>query len=90
MIQIAKILEVRPEELYLQTPSQGEVDLEIIHAVVLQIDEMVERLGISLHPKQRADLTVELYRQEADRLKDSTDKIVDIKRHENIVLALRG
>ena len=64
--------------------------MEIVHAVVLQIDEMVDRLGITLSPKQRADLTVELYRQEADRLEDSADQTVDVKRYENIVLAVRG
>ena len=90
MVQIARALEVKPVELYFQAPSQGRIELKIVHAVVLQIDEMVERLGITLNPKQRADLTIELYRQEVARLDGSVDQTVDLKLYENIVLALRG
>ena len=90
MIQIAEVLGVEPKELYLQRMSREHVELEIVHAVVFQIDEMVDRLGITLSPKQRADLTVELYRQEASRLEETEDQTVDVKRYENIVLAVSG
>jgi len=90
MVQIARALEVKPVELYFQAPSQGRIELKIVHAVVFQIDEMVERLGITLNPKQRADLTVELYRQEVARLEGSSDQTVDLQLYESMVVALRG
>ena len=88
MVQIANVLGVKPEELYVQRKQREYVELEIVHAVVLQIDEMIERLGITLSPKQRADLTIDFYKLEAERLQGAEDQTVDVKKYERLVLTL--
>ena len=90
MVQIGRALDVRPTDLFHRPPTREQIDLKTIHSVILQIDEMLERLEITLSPKQRADLTVELYKQEANRLAESDGQIVDVTRYESIVAALRG
>ena len=67
-----------------------ELDLEVMPAVIVQLDEMLIRLGVNVTPEQRGDLAVELYRLEVDGLTEDqlSHHQVNIKRFEGMVKAL--
>lgn len=68
MKQIADILGVKPQELYLAPHQTGELNLDIMHAIIEQLDELLQRLGLSVPSKKRADLCVAIYKMETKRL----------------------
>jgi len=90
MTQLAGVFHVEPHELFSNTTPREELELEVMWAVIVQLDEMLIRLGVNLTPEQRGDLTVELYRLEIDGLeKDQlSDHQVNIKRFEGMVKVL--
>lgn len=90
MQQIAEVLEVKPQELYLAPHQTGELNLDIMHAIILQVDEFLTRLNISLSSKKRADLCVILYRKETKRLEENglSSDDVDVSEYEDIVEAM--
>ena len=90
MTQLAGVFDVEPHELFSNTTPREELELEVMRAVIIQLDEMLLRLGVSLTPEQRGDLTVELYRLEVNGLDDNqlSGHQVNIKRFEGMVKAL--
>jgi len=90
MTQLAGVFEVEPHMLFTNTTPREELELEVMRAVIVQLDEMLIRLGINLTPEQRGDLTVELYRLEVDGLTEDqlSDHQVNINRFEGMVKAL--
>ncbi|WP_107497088.1 helix-turn-helix transcriptional regulator [Thalassobius sp. I31.1] len=92
MRAIADVFGVRPEDLFVTRRSQENVDLDVIHAVVVQLDEMLVRLGAEASPQQRADLTIELYRLETTGLssEDLAGVSVDLRKYEGMLRSLFG
>ncbi|WP_039017563.1 hypothetical protein [Halocynthiibacter namhaensis] len=79
-----------PHELFKDSKSKERIELKVMKDVIVQLDEMVARLDVPLTPKQRGDLTIELYLletndQDADALSEHT---VDLKKFEGMVRAL--
>jgi hypothetical protein len=90
MDQLAEVFAVEPHDLFRNATSKGRLELNVMRDVIIQLDEMISRLDVSLTPQQRGDLTVELYRLEVDGLTDEalTDHVVNLKRFEGMVRAL--
>ncbi|WP_424978959.1 helix-turn-helix domain-containing protein [Leisingera sp. S232] len=90
MNQLAEVFAVEPHDLYRNATSKERLELNVMRDVIVQLDEMISRLDVSLTPQQRGDLTVELYRLEVDGLTDEalTDHVVNLKRFEGMVRAL--
>lgn len=90
MNQLAEVFAVEPHDLYRNATSKERLELNVMRDVIVQLDEMISRLGVDLTPQQRGDLTVELYRLEVDGLTDEalTDHVVNLKRFEGMVRAL--
>lgn len=87
MQQIADVLEVKPQELYLAPHQTGELNLDIMHAIIEQLDESLTRLNITLPSKKRADLCIALYRKETKRLEKEglSSSDVDVSEYEDIL-----
>lgn len=87
---LAELFGIEPHELFKDSKSRERIELQVMRDVIVQLDEMVERLGVSLTPKQRGDLTIELYLLEAnDKDADAlSDHKVDLKKFEGMVRAL--
>ncbi len=90
MTQLAGVFDVEPHELFSNTTPREELDLEVMRAVIVQLDEMLIRLGVTLTPEQRGDLSIELYRLETDGVReaDLAEHKVDLKKFEGMVKAL--
>ncbi|WP_039016874.1 helix-turn-helix domain-containing protein [Halocynthiibacter namhaensis] len=87
---LAGLFDIEPHELFKDSKSRERIELKIMKDVIVQLDEMVARLDVPLTPKQRGDLTIELYLLEtndhdADTLSEHT---VDLKKFEGMVRAL--
>jgi len=87
---ISKVFDIAPHELFMDNRSRERIELKIMKDVIVQLDEMIVRLGVTLTPKQRGDLTIELYLleitdQDADAL---VDHQVDLRKYEGMVRAL--
>lgn len=87
---LAKVFEIEPHELFRDATSKEKIELDLMRDVIVQLDEMLLRLGVSLSPQQRGDLTIEVYRLETSGLSDTdlTDHSVDLKKFEGMVKAL--
>jgi len=87
----AQVFDVEPYELFRDAVSKEKIELELMRSVIIQLDEMLLRLDVSLSPQQRGDLTIELYRLETHDLGESdlAEHSVDLKRYEGMVKALR-
>ena len=90
MLQLTKLFGIEPHALFNDAATREDIDLDLMRAVIVQLDEMVQNLGVNLTPEQRGDLTVELYRLEVGGLDDDqlSDHQVNIKRFEGMVKAL--
>ena len=90
MLQLTKLFGIEPHALFNDAATREGIDLDVMRAVIIQLDEMLIRLGVKLTPEQRGDLTVELYRLEVSGLDDDQllDHQVNIKRFEGMVKAL--
>lgn len=87
---LAELFGIEPHELFKDSKSKERIELKVMKDVIVQLDEMVARLNVPLTPKQRGDLTIELYLletndQDADALSEHT---VDLKKFEGMVRAL--
>ena len=82
MLQLTKLFGIEPHALFNDAATREDIDLDLMRAVIVQLDEMVQNLGVNLTPEQRGDLTVELYRLEVGGLDDDqlSDHQVNIKR----------
>jgi len=91
MHDIAKILEVKPQELYLAPHQTGKIDLKIIHEIIEQVDQLLVQFEVTVSSKKRADLCIAIYRREIERLEDKglTSADVDAKLHEDMVKLLK-
>jgi transcriptional regulator with XRE-family HTH domain len=90
MLQLTELFGIEPHALFNDAASREDIDLDLMRAVIVQLDEMLLRLGVNLTPEQRGDLTVELYRLEMRGLDEDqlSDHQVNIKRFEGMVKAL--
>ncbi|MEY1556051.1 helix-turn-helix domain-containing protein [Yoonia sp. R2331] len=90
MLQLTELFGIEPHALFNDAASREDIDLDLMRAVIVQLDEMLLRLGVNLTPEQRGDLTVELYRLEVRGLDEDqlSDHQVNIKRFEGMVKAL--
>jgi transcriptional regulator with XRE-family HTH domain len=90
MMELARVFEIEPHELFRDAMSKEKVELDLMRDVIVQLDEMVTRLGISLSPQQRGDLTIALYHLETKFLSeaDLAEHEVDLKKFEDMVKAL--
>ncbi|WP_108826912.1 helix-turn-helix transcriptional regulator [Ascidiaceihabitans donghaensis] len=90
MMELARAFEIEPHELFRYATSREKLELDLMREVIVQLDEMVIRLGISLSPQQRGDLTIALYRLETKFLSeaDLAEHEVDLKKFEDMVKAL--
>ncbi len=90
MTQLAGVFDVEPHMLFTNAVPREGLELEVMRAVIVQLDEMLLRLGVNLTPEQRGDLTVELYRLEVSGLDEGqlSAHQVNIKRFEGMVKAL--
>jgi transcriptional regulator with XRE-family HTH domain len=87
---LAKVFEVEPHELFRDSTSKEKIELDLMRDVIVQLDEMIQRLGVTLTPVQRGDLTIELYRLETDGLEEAelSGHTVDLRKFEGMVKAL--
>lgn len=90
MTQLADVFDVETHELFTNSPLREGLELDVMRDVIVQLDEMLIRLGATLTPEQRGDLTVELYRLEVNGLTHEAliDHVVNLKRFEGMVRAL--
>ncbi|MDX8346510.1 helix-turn-helix transcriptional regulator [Cognatiyoonia sp. IB215446] len=90
MVQLTELFGVEPHALFNDAKTREQLDLDVMRDVIVQLDEMLHRLEITLTPEQRGDLTVELYRLETHGLEDGdlAEHQVDIRRFEGMVRAL--
>lgn len=88
--KFAEVFDIEPHEIFSRTRSREQIDLDLMRDVIIQLDEMVLKLGLSLTPQQRGDLTIELYRLETNGLDeaDLSDHEVDLRKFEGMVKAL--
>lgn len=90
MQTIADALGVRPAELYHLETQHGDIRLDAMHKIIQQLDELLLRLDITITPEQRADISIQFYTLELDRI-DTTGRTVDdidLRRYEQMVKAL--
>ncbi|MEP3198797.1 MAG: helix-turn-helix transcriptional regulator [Lentilitoribacter sp.] len=87
MTKIASALDIEPQDLFITSPNEGEINLDILHHVVKQLDEWLEDKGFRISAEDRADFTIELYRLEADRIKAAELAPEDVKvaKYENLL-----
>jgi transcriptional regulator with XRE-family HTH domain len=87
MQQIADVLEVKPQELYLAPHQTGELNLDIMHSIIEQLDTLLQRLELSVPSKKRADLCIAIYKMETKRLeKDGLSSgDVNVSEYEDIL-----
>jgi transcriptional regulator with XRE-family HTH domain len=87
MTKIASALDIEPQDLFITSPNEGEVNLEILHHVVRQLDEWLEEKGFRISADDRADLTIELYQLEAEHIKAAqlSPEDVRVARYENLI-----
>ena len=86
----SQAFEVEPYELFRDALSKEKIELNLMRDVIVQLEEMLLRLDMSLSPQQRGDLVIELYRLETGDLgeTDLSEHIVNLKRFEGMVRAL--
>jgi transcriptional regulator with XRE-family HTH domain len=87
---LAKVFEVEPHELFRNATSKEKIELDLMREVIVQLDEMIQRLGVTLTPVQRGDLTIELYRLESDGFEEDelSGHAVDLRKYEGMVKVL--
>jgi transcriptional regulator with XRE-family HTH domain len=87
MTKIATALDIEPQNLFITSPNEGEINLDILHHVVKQLDEWLEDKGFRITADDRADFTIELYKLEADRIKVAELKAddVDVTKYETFL-----
>lgn len=87
MTKIATALDIEPQDLFITSPNEGEINLDILHHVVKQLDEWLEEKGFRISADDRADLTIELYQLEAEHIKAAQlePKDVRVARYENLI-----
>lgn len=87
---LARVFSVEPHELFSDAMSKEKIELDLMRDVIVQLEEMLLRLDVSLTPQQRGDLVIELYRLETDDLDDAdlSEHVVNLKRFECMVKAL--
>ncbi|MEO9459888.1 MAG: helix-turn-helix transcriptional regulator [Lentilitoribacter sp.] len=87
MTKIATALDIEPQDLFITSPNEGEINLEILHHVVRQLDEWLEDKGFRISADDRADLTIELYQLEAEHIKAAqlSPEDVRVARYENLI-----
>ena len=87
MQQIADILEVKPQELYLAPHQTGGLDVDVMHSIIEQLDQMLQRLDLTVTSKKRADLCVAIYKMETKRLEKAglTSADVDVAEYEDML-----
>ncbi|MEP3199180.1 MAG: helix-turn-helix domain-containing protein [Lentilitoribacter sp.] len=87
MTKIALALDIEPQDLFITSPNEGEINLEILHHVVRQLDEWLEEKGFRISAEDRADLTIELYRLEAEHIKaaELAPEDVKVSKYENLL-----
>ena len=87
MTKIATALDIEPQDLFITSPNEGEINLEILHHVVRQLDEWLEEKGFRISADDRADLTIELYQLEAEHIKAAqlSPEDVRVARYENLI-----
>ncbi|MCF2870776.1 helix-turn-helix domain-containing protein [Octadecabacter sp. G9-8] len=90
IVELAKAFEIEPHELFRDASFKEKIELNLMRDVIVQLDEMIQRLGISLTSTQRGDLTIELYRLETEGLDEAqlVDHSVNLKKFEGMVKAL--
>ncbi len=86
----AQVFEVEPYELFRDATSKEKLELNVMRDVIVQLEEMLVRLDMSLTPQQRGDLVIELYRLETGDLDEAelSEHVVNLKRFEGMVKAL--
>jgi transcriptional regulator with XRE-family HTH domain len=86
----SQVFEVEPYELFRDAMSKEKIELNLMREVIVQLEEMLLRLDMSLTPQQRGDLVIELYRLETGGLDeaDLSEHVVNLKRFEGMVKAL--
>ncbi|MBU2994358.1 helix-turn-helix transcriptional regulator [Octadecabacter sp. 1_MG-2023] len=86
----SQVFEVEPYELFRDAMSKEKIELNLMRDVIVQLEEMLLRLDMSLTPQQRGDLVIELYRLETGGLDeaDLSEHVVNLKRFEGMVKAL--
>lgn len=62
--------------------------MDLMREVIVQLDEMVLKLGLSLTPQQRGDLTIELYKLESEGV-DQSDSPLDLRKYEGMLRSFR-
>lgn len=62
--------------------------MELMREVIVQLDEMVLKLGLSLTPQQRGDLTIELYKLESEGV-DQGSSPLDLRKYEGMLRSFR-
>lgn len=90
MKDLAAELEVKPEEIFQSHEPREKLDLDVMHEVIVQLDRLLNRMGLEPTPEQRADLTIEIYRLETDGLApDALDPSrLDLKKYEGMLRTL--
>lgn len=85
---LARVFDVEPHEIFSRARSKEQIDLDLMREVIVQLDEMVLKLGLSLTPQQRGDLTIELYKLESEGV-DQSDSPLDLRKYEGMLRSFR-
>ncbi len=83
---MASVFDVEPHEIFSRARSKEQIDLELMREVIVQLDEMVLKLGLSLTPQQRGDLTIELYKLESE---NDLEADLDLRKYEGMLRSFR-
>jgi len=86
IVALAKVFDVMPHEIFSGARSKEQIDLDLMRDVIVQLDEMVLKLGLSLTPQQRGDLTIELYKLETE---NDPKTELDLRKYEGMLRSFR-
>lgn len=87
MTKITEALDIAPQDLFAMSPDTGAINLDVLRHVIKQFDVWLEEKGFRISADDRADLTIELYELEADRIKASElmAKDVEVSKYEKLL-----